>query len=294
MTEDEHPVELSVIIPAHNEEARLGEQLDALTTQDWDGSWELIVVDNCSTDGTAALVERCAGRDPRVRLVAATQEASRNYARNVGIAASRGTAFALTDADDIVADGWVRAMGDALREHRLVTGPLELDSLNPPELRASRGRRHEWRRPMFWDIFPAAHGNNIGMQRASYERIGRFDEDPRLLGSEDLEISMRAWIDGIDLFFAPDAVVHYRYRTEPRVLWQQGRRYGRSRPFVVRLLHERGRPRPPRFAGWRSWVWLVVHALDLSRADRRSGWLWVAGNRLGQLEGSVRYRTLFL
>lgn len=287
-------VELSVIIPAHNEEQRLPAQLDALTAQEWDGTWELLVVDNCSTDGTAAVVEDYAARDPRVRLVRADGQPGRNYARNVGIAASRGRGIALTDADDIVGPRWVAAMGDALREHRLVTGPLELDELNPAELAGSRGRRHEWKSPTFWDVFPAAHGNNFGIQREWYERVGRFDEDPRLLGSEDLEISMRAYLAGITLYFATDAVVHYRYRTEPEVLWQQARRYGRSRPMVVRLAIQRGLRRPPRFAGWRSWVWLIVHLPDLVRPERRAAWVWVAGNRLGQLEGSVRYRTLFL
>lgn len=287
-------VELSVIIPAHDEEPRIPAQLDALTAQDWDGTWELIVVDNCSTDRTAEIVEEYAARDPRVRLVRADEQPGRNYARNVGIAASRGRAIALTDADDIVGPKWVAAMGDALREHRLVTGPLELDELNPPALAGSRGRRHEWKSPTFQGVFPAAHGNNFGMQREWYERVGRFDEDPRLLGSEDLEISMRAYLAGIRMHFATDAVVHYRYRTEPEVLWQQGRRYGRSRPMVVKLLRARGLPRPPRAAGWRSWAWLLVHLPDLLRPERRAAYVWVAGNRLGQLEGSIRYRTLFL
>ena len=85
-----------------------------------------------------------------------------------------------------------------------------------------------------------------------------------------------------------------RYRTDPRVLWAQGHRYGKSRPMLVRKLKEAGRPRPPRFAGWRSWAWLVAHLLDLRVPERRSAWVWVAGNRLGQLEGSVRYRALFI
>ncbi len=294
MTADSSAVELSVIIPAHNEAAVISSQLDALSAQTWDGTYEILVVDNCSTDETAAVVLAHAARHPEFRLVTASELPGRNYARNVGIAASRGRSFALTDADDIVGAGWLAAMGDALRDHEFVTGPLELDQLNPPSLAASRGRRHEWKSPTFANVFPAAHGNNIGMRRAAFERIGGFDEDPRLLGSEDIEISMRAWFDGILLHFAVDAVVHYRYRTDAHVLWQQGFRYGKSRPMLVRKLTEAGRPRPPRFAGWRSWAWLVAHLPDLRVPERRAAWVWVAGNRLGQLNGSIRYRCLFI
>jgi glycosyltransferase involved in cell wall biosynthesis len=288
------PVELSVVIPAHNEANRIGHQLETLVTQEWDGAWEVIVVDNCSTDDTAAVVAGHARADDRIRLVHAIDRPSLNYARNVGIRASAAPSFALVDADDIVGPRWLASMGSALREHAFVTGPLELDRLNPPELAASRGRDDEWRLPTFCGKFPTAHGNNIGMHRALYERVGGFDDDPRILGAEDIEMSMRAWLAGADLRFEAGAVVHYRYRTEPRALWQQGRRYGRARPMVARLTRERGLGRPPRFGGWRSWAWLVIHLPDTMHPTRRAAWTWVAGNRIGQLEGSIRYRVLFI
>ena len=295
MTSDtRHDVELSVVIPAHNEAGVIALQLDALAAQSWDGTWEVIVVDNCSTDETAAIVTNYSHTHPQFRVVPASARKGLNYARNAGVEASAGASFALVDADDIVSSGWLGAMGAALRDHEFVTGPLELDRLNPPALAGSRGRRDEQYAPSFCGIFESAHGNNLGMHRAAYSRIGPFDEDPRLLGCEDMEFSMRAWLHGIVVFFATDAVVHYRYRTDPRILWQQGRRYGKSRPMLVRKLRAVGRPRPPRFAGWRSWAWLVVHVPDLLRSERRAGWVWVAGNRLGQLEGSIRYRALFV
>ena len=55
-------MDLSVVIPAHNVAETLGAQLDALAAESWDGEWEIVVVDNCSTDGTAALVRDHAAR----------------------------------------------------------------------------------------------------------------------------------------------------------------------------------------------------------------------------------------
>ena len=286
-------IDLSVIIPARNEAATISAQLEALGAQDWTGTWEVVVVDNGSTDATAAMVTARGRIDGRVRLVAAAARAGLNYARNTGIDASRGTSFALCDADDIAAPGWVAAMGNALADHELVTGPLELDLLNPQWLADSRGRGDERGLPMFHGIFPTVHGNNMGMQRDAWDRIGRFDEDV-LIGSDDVELSMRAWLAGTPVEFVPAACVHYRYRPEPRALWRQGRNYGRSRPLVVRRLRERGLACPSRIAGWRSWLWLVVALPRLRSQHGRATWLWVAANRWGQLEGSIRYRALFI
>jgi glycosyltransferase involved in cell wall biosynthesis len=286
-------LDLSVVIPARNEAATILDQLHALAAQEWSGTWEIVVVDNGSTDATPAVVEDLAREVPRVRLVAATARAGLNYARNAGIEQSRGRAFALCDADDLVAPGWVAAMGGALAEHPIVTGLLELDRLNPPWLAASRGRGDERGLPTFHEIFPTVHGNNMGMRRAEWESLGRFDEDV-IIGSDDVELSMRAWRAGIPVHFVPDAVVHYRYRPEPRALWRQGRNYGRSRPLVVRRLRTEGLPAPGRFTGWRSWAWLVAHLPDLRSDEGRAAWTWVAANRVGHLEGSIRYRSLFL
>lgn len=114
-------MELSVIISAHNEERYLPAQLDALMAQDWDGEWEVIVVDNRSTDATAQIVADHAARDPRIRLVAAHERAGQSYGRNVGARAAEGTNLAFCDADDIVGAGWLAAIGDGLRQHEVVT-----------------------------------------------------------------------------------------------------------------------------------------------------------------------------
>lgn len=290
---DRHDIELSVVIPARNEALTISEQLAALAAQEWDGTWEIVVVDNGSTDSTVEIVEAQSRLDPRLRLVTAADRAGLNYARNTGIAQTLGASFALCDADDIVAPGWLAAMGNALRDHEMATGPLELDRLNPRWLADSRGRGDERGLPTFHGIFPTVHGNNMGMQRAAWEALGRFDEDV-IIGSDDVELSMRAWIAGLSVYFVVDAVVHYRYRPEPSALWRQGRNYGRSRPLVMRRLREQQLACPSRVAGWRSWAWLLTHSPDLRTREGRAAWVWVAGNRVGHLEGSIRYRSMFL
>lgn len=290
---DVAPCELSVVIPARNEERTLPAQLEALLAQDWSGTWEVVVADNGSTDGTAAVVRRYAGADSRVRLFDAHEREGVNYCRNVGVLAGRGRSLAFCDADDIVGPGWVAAMGEALRRYEFVTGPLELDQLNPSWLAATRGRGDERGVATFYDVFPYPHGNNFGLQRRAWEKLGRFDEHfPS--AAEDAEFGLRAWQAGIPLHFVEAAVVHYRYRGKPRELWQQGTAYGRSRPLVRRRLKELGLPAPSPVAGWRSWLWLTRHVTSLRTVEGRAAWVWVAANRLGHVQGSLRHRCLLL
>jgi glycosyltransferase involved in cell wall biosynthesis len=287
------PCELTVVIPARNEARTLPAQLEALLAQEWSGTWEVVVADNGSTDGTAEVVHGFGALDPRVRLVDAGARPGLSACRNAGAAGGLGRSFALCDADDLVGDGWVAAIGEALRHHEFVTGPLELDRLNPPWLAGTRGRSEERGLPTFYGVFPFAHGNNLGLHRATWERLGRFDEDfPN--GAEDIEFGLRAWHADVAVHFVEAAVVHYRYRGRPRELWRQGRIYGSSRPLVRRRLKELRAPAPSPIVGWRSWLWLLAHLGGLRSPEGRAAWVWVAANRVGHVQGSLRHRCLLV
>lgn len=287
-------MDVSVIIPCFNVEATLGEQLEALAGQTTERAFEVLVVDNRSTDGTAAVAESFMGRVPNLRVVPAYEGQGLCIARNAGAAAAAGRAIVLCDGDDIVAPEWVGAMAAALDDHALVTGPHELERLNEPWLTESRGGGDRTvEPPRFQGTFAYARGANLGVQRWLFEAVGGFD--PETTGQDDVEFAMRCLVDhGVTPVGVAEAVVHYRYRTEPRDLYRQGRTYGRARPKVVRLMIDRGLQRPPRLAGWKSWVRLVVTLPGLRTRTGRALWMWSAGNRVGQLQGSVRERVVLL
>ena len=281
-----------MIIPARNEERHLGEQLDALQDQEWDGEWEVIVVDNGSTDGTAALVLDRARGWPRLRLISAPERGDQSYAANQGVAATSARAWVFCDGDDIVQPGWVAAFGEALSEAGVVTGPLELDRLNPRRLANSRGRSVEAAVGSFAGLFPVVRGNNYGTTRAVWEHVGPLAEQSFPVA--DVEFSLRVHRAGIDVVGVARARVHYRYRSSLEGLWRQGFAYGRGRTRIVRLLVEANEPRPARFAGWRSWAWLVANCWRVVRPAGRQQLVWVAANRWGQLVGSIENRVLYL
>lgn len=98
------PPELSVIIPAYNEERRLGRTLDRIReyfSSSWPGldRLEIIVVDDGSTDGTPSLVESRAGEMPYLRLVSNGANRGKGFSVRHGMLEARGRIALFTDAD---------------------------------------------------------------------------------------------------------------------------------------------------------------------------------------------------
>jgi len=88
---------VSIVIPAHNHAAYLGEAMRGVCRQTFE-DWEAIIVDDGSTDQTGEVAAQCL-QDPRIRYVRRTHQ-ERSAARNEGIARSSGPYIALLDADD--------------------------------------------------------------------------------------------------------------------------------------------------------------------------------------------------
>ena len=106
---------VSVVIPAYNAEGWLRRSVESVLTQDF-ADLELIIVDDGSKDGTAALVQVFAAADPRVRIVTQAN-GGLGFARNSGLAVARGHTVMFLDADDLFAPGIVGAAHRALRDH---------------------------------------------------------------------------------------------------------------------------------------------------------------------------------
>ncbi|MEL7226626.1 MAG: glycosyltransferase family A protein, partial [Cyanobacteria bacterium J06576_12] len=98
---------ISAIICTHNREQYLGAAIDSLLSQTLD-NYEVIVVDNASTDGTAAVAKARLG-DSRVRYIH-EPTLGLSTARNCGAAAAKGEIVAYLDDDAEASEGWLAAL----------------------------------------------------------------------------------------------------------------------------------------------------------------------------------------
>jgi GT2 family glycosyltransferase len=290
-------VELSVILPSHNGAQTIGVQLEALSRQQWSGEWELVVVDNGSTDSTRAIVESYRDRLPSLQVVDAPEKSGISYALNRGIAEARGTTIVLCNDDDEVAPGWLAAMGEALRQDELVAGRLEHARLNKPWMIDVRGQPQNERLPEwgFLPYLPFAFGTTIGVRRSLHDAIGGFDENITP-AAEDMDYCWRLQLAGAEIRFVHDAVTHYRMRDDVRGLFRQAYNYGVGNVRVYKKHRGLGlapAPRPWR-RGVRAWLGLCKRSLFAWNRPRFLLLVWHLGLRTGMLRASVTERVVFL
>ncbi|NDP64549.1 glycosyltransferase family A protein [Polaromonas sp.] len=233
---------MSVILPCFNGAATLAVQLEALTVQDWPDGWELIVVNNGSTDDSMAMAEGYRARLPMLKIVQAhlpgTPRLGVPHSYNTGIEAATGDAFVFCEADDEVAPGWLAAMGRALTSHDFVLARLDHRKLNAVWLHPPHGEGYQsaglYRMPAAPHFFSAS-ACGFGLSRSIYEKLGPLNVDFPIV--HDGEYCWRAQLAGYALHFEPEALVHYREKSAFMARFHQGRNWGRD---TTRMHHHYG------------------------------------------------------
>jgi glycosyltransferase involved in cell wall biosynthesis len=112
---------VSVVTPFHNTAAYLAECIESVLAQTY-SNFEYILVDNCSTDGSAEIAERYAGRDPRIRLIRHTQLLSQvqNYNRALEELSDASRYCKIVQADDFIFPECLRLMVEAFEQSETI------------------------------------------------------------------------------------------------------------------------------------------------------------------------------
>jgi glycosyltransferase involved in cell wall biosynthesis len=239
---------VSIVVIAYNEEARIERCVQALLAQVTDVAYEVVVVDDASSDETAAVVTRIAESSPRVRLVRHEVNRGRGAARRTGQDSSNSPYIGFVDADIEVGADWLDSLLAALRDCDAVSGVASPDGDCA----------------VLWRIFSAElkfqpgsaefTGNNV-IFRADVLREIPFDPNARL--GEDFRLAKKMVAAGKRVRTLESVVViHHEaksYRKAVSWMWQSGR-------DSTQLLREFRIVRMPDLA-WLTWLVLSVAAI---------------------------------
>ena len=195
----ESPIELSVVVPTYNQAGLLQENLHALVDQTLPkNTYEIVVVDDGSTDHTAAVLREFAGPVRTVRLPA---NRGRSAARNEGIRHANGRLVTFVDSDILVRPDFLAQHLDAYRSNGpgvLSRGPVVL----VPDVQTARDSPMPrlTSSPAFLDTA------NASVERSALLEAGLFDERFPGYGWEDFELGIRLRRLGIRRVFCRQAV----------------------------------------------------------------------------------------
>lgn len=282
------PCFASVIIPAKNAEQTLGEQLEALVAQVAEFPWEILVVDNGSTDRTPQIVETYRASFPALRLIRCERPGA-NAARNEGVMNASAERLLFCDADDCVAPGWVAALAAGLESYELVGGHIDNDSFDRGYMPG-----HPDYLPVIGRFLPRAIAANLGVRRSAWAEVGGFSETYQY-GSTDTEFCWRVQLAGFRLGYVPEASVAYRARMSLKGAARKAYLTGKARPLLYRDFRRFGMPRSSVAAALVNWVRLIA-LLPGAIVSPRLRWNFVrsAAAAAGRVVGSFQHRVVYL
>lgn len=207
--EEDQP-DVTVVVPVRNAAGLLPRLLAALDRSSFDGRWETVIVDDASTDTTAAVAEGWGARVIRLE-----RQSGPAASRNAGLRAARAPLVAFTDADCEPSPRWLAALVEALQDADLATGPV----LPRPDDPRGPFDRTLWIR----EESPLFQTANLAVRRALARRIGGFEPFTPVSGrrtgirprvdeghfGEDAVFGWRAKRAGARATFVEEALVHH-------------------------------------------------------------------------------------
>ncbi|WP_287129844.1 glycosyltransferase family 2 protein [Candidatus Cyanaurora vandensis] len=216
----------SVVIPTYNRLPILTKCLDALEKQTWDGTYEVVVVDDGSTDGTVPFLQTNPARFPHLRLIE-QNHGGPAVARNLGVREAKGDTVVFIDSDLVVTEVFLAAHHQALTQagsDRVFTYGRVVNTAN-----FEQPTQESYKITDFSAAYFAT--GNVAIQRKWLLEAGLFDEGFTLYGWEDLELGVRLKKLGLKLIKCPQAV---GYHWHPAFRLQQ-------LPRLIQVEYERGR-----------------------------------------------------
>ncbi len=172
---------VSVIVPLFNYAHYVGDCIQSILNQDYK-NFELIVVDDASTDNGAEVAFRQADGDDRVQIIVLPKNKGYSHAKNEGITASKGAVIITLDADDMMTRSSLTIRLDAMKEfHQPFVSGLAYRFKHEYSLQDCYKLRGEFKL-QHWAI----HAQTVAMERWIYQKYGLYDEDLRATSDKEM------------------------------------------------------------------------------------------------------------
>lgn len=210
----------SIVVVTYNSADFIKPCLDSISAYTDDANYEVIVVDNASTDDTVAIVSDIEDRDPRVKLIRLSQNTGFAAGNNRGVEVARGEFLVLLNADTMVTPGWLHRLRRHLQDdasiglicpvtnHAGNEARVEVTYRDAIEMEAFARRRAQ-----------AFHGQRTSipmvplfcgaLSAALYREVGGLDESYGIGMFEDDDFSQRIRLMNKSIVCAEDCFVHH-------------------------------------------------------------------------------------
>jgi len=239
---------VSIVIPAFNEGENLVDTVRCVLENTAYPDFEIVVVDDGSTDGSGDRLANVVGKDGRVGVVR-TEGVGAANARNVGVTYASGQILIFLDAHCYTPSGWMAGLIRPLADARVgMVGSVIGNMCSGSDF---RGWGLTWRdaslevrwlgqrenRPYPVPFLGAACQ---AVRKTDLERLGCYDAGMTRWGSEDQELCLRYWLMGYEVMVQPQTVVYHLFReSHPYEVQTEKIIYNRFRLALLHLSDER-------------------------------------------------------
>lgn len=208
-------MKVSVIVPTFNRSSKLRESISYLYNSEFPKKeFEIIIVDDNSTDKTEEIVKNLKKRYNNLEYVKTEKNSGPAHARNLGIKKSKGKYVFFTDDDCLVPNDWLKEYVQFFEENSEIMGvggllkPATDNIIAKMELIKDRVLGIRTSEPAIGgEEVPMGFTNNVAYRRWVFNEVGYFDESFKIPGGEDPEFKKRV-AEKYKVAFLPLEVVH--------------------------------------------------------------------------------------
>lgn len=232
-------IEVSVIIAVFNDENNIGNCIESVLNQSHK-NFELIIVNDASTDNTLDIVKQYSKIDTRIKYFSNRTNKAQAYSRNIAINNSQGDIIAIIDSDCVARNDWLKNLISGLKNENIVMG----NSLSTKE--------NIWAKEIFkqykkWfssknkgNYLDSLDTKNCAIRKIIFEKIGLFD--PKASPSEDTELAIRVKKADFKIRYAEDAIITHKDPTRllSQFYWAKKRAFSH---FYITKKHNQDSPK---------------------------------------------------